>query len=165
MDRGPVHFEEIKKTNMKEDNEMYEINRSIKILVILVVVTAFGLFSNGLVQAGTLTDEDFVLLGRPVVVQGILSVDENDKWYLKADNEVYALHLGPQGYLVTRGFALKVGKKARAKGFLYENYLVVTELETDGKRAILRDETGCPFWMWTGCTSGCNATGLGSGRN
>jgi hypothetical protein len=77
-------------------------------------------------------------------------VQKNNEWGLKVGDEVLDIHLGPSEYRADKGLLLINGENATIKGFVYQNHVTVTSIETCGKSITLRDQTGRPAWAGQG---------------
>ncbi len=100
------------------------------------------------VRPATLKGRDIARFGQSTTLKGIL-MQIGEEWGLKVGDTVYAIHLGPREYRTSKGFFLKEGQEATAKGFVYKTNVAVTRIETGGKSIMLRDETGRPAWAGT----------------
>jgi hypothetical protein len=54
--------------------------------------------------------------------------------------------MGPSDFRASKGFVLKDGAEATVTGFIYNNDVSVTVMETDGQKIVLRDESGRAAW-------------------
>jgi hypothetical protein len=103
-----------------------------------------------------LKGKDYVRMGKVETLIGNL-VQKGDEWELKVGDTKYEIHMGPIDFRNTQGLILKEGAQAVVTGFVYNNDLSVTIIETGGKSVSLRDEFGRPAWAGSGF-------GKGSGR-
>jgi hypothetical protein len=99
--------------------------------------------------SSALKGRDYVRLGQMDILTGTL-VQKNNEWGLKVGDEVLDIHLGPSEYRADKGLLLINGENATIKGFVYQNHVTVTSIETCGKSITLRDQTGRPAWAGQG---------------
>ncbi len=111
----------------------------LSILVVVSVHTAV---------AADLKGRDIAHMGRKVKPEGVLK-PVGDEWVLVSGGKNYDLHFGPREYLASVGIVLKEGHEAVIRGFLYKDDVAVAHVETGGKAAVLRDESGRPTWSGT----------------
>lgn len=125
----------------------------------VIILSAFlvALLLPQIALADTLRGRDFVRLGEINTLHGTL-VQEGTEWTLRVSDKIYAIHLGPSEYRESNGYVLTDGAEATVKGFVYEQDVTVTTIETGGKVMTLRDETGRPAWAGT-------QFGKGSGKS
>lgn len=97
----------------------------------------------------TLKGRDYARLGTMDTLSGTL-VQKDNEWGLKVGEKVFDIHLGPIEYRTDRGFSLKNAEQATIKGFVYQDHVTVTSIETGGKSITLRDQTGRPAWAGQG---------------
>jgi len=99
--------------------------------------------------SSTLKGRDYARLGKMDVLTGTL-IQQDKEWRLKVGDSIYDIHLGPIEYRTNKAFILKNGEDAIITGFVYQNHVTVTSIETGGKSVILRDENGRPSWAGRG---------------
>lgn len=99
--------------------------------------------------SSTLRGRDYVRLGQMDILTGTL-VQKDNEWGLKVGDKVWDIHLGPVEYRDDKGLVLMNGEKATIKGFVYQNHVTVSSIETGGKSMTLRDQTGRPTWAGQG---------------
>ena len=116
-----------------------------KTLLSIAFLLAVTFFFNQSLFAGTLKGRDYVRMGKPVTVNGVL-VQNGPEWELKINDEIYEIHLGPAAYRESKGFTMKQGDPAVVSGFLYQKNIAVAEITTAGKTIVLRNSDGSPAW-------------------
>ena len=79
--------------------------------------------------------------------------EEGSEWYLKTDEDRYALHFGRALYLESTGIALEEGKQAEVRGLMEDDGLAVVSVELDSKRYDFRTDDGVPLWAGWGQTA------------
>jgi hypothetical protein len=99
--------------------------------------------------SSTLRGRDYARLGTMDTLMGTL-VQKDDEWGFKVGENVFDIHLGPSEYRTDRGFTLKNGEQATIKGFVYQNHVSVSSIETGGRSITLRDQSGRPAWAGQG---------------
>ncbi len=116
---------------------------------------------SGIVYAGTsqLKGRDYVRLGKLETHTGVF-VKLNDEWGLKTGDRVFEIHMGPAEYRAYKGFTVKEGENAKVSGFVYNNNLSVTIMESGGQFITLRDETGRPAWAGSDFSRGGGQDGV-----
>jgi len=98
-------------------------------------------------QNQNLKGRDFVRLGKMTMapLSGTL-LQKGDEWGLKVGDTEYDIHMGPIGYMASKGLSLKDGAEATITGFISSTDVSVATIETGGSSIVLRDETGRPAW-------------------
>jgi hypothetical protein len=99
--------------------------------------------------SSTLKGRDYARLGTLDTLSGTL-VQKDNEWGLKVGEKVFDIHLGPIEYRTDRGFTLKNAEQATIKGFVYQNHISVSTIETGGRSITLRDQSGRPAWAGQG---------------
>ncbi len=99
--------------------------------------------------SSTLRGRDYVRLGQMDILTGTL-VQKDNEWGLNVGDKSWDIHLGPVEYRTDKGLVLTNGERATIKGFVYQNHVTVTSIETGGKSMTLRDQTGRPAWAGQG---------------
>ena len=99
--------------------------------------------------SSTLKGRDYVRLGQMDSLTGTL-VQKDNEWGLNVEDKVWDIHLGPSEYRASKGLILINGENATIKGFVYQDHVTVTSIETGGKSITLRDQTGRPAWAGQG---------------
>jgi hypothetical protein len=123
-------------------------------LLVAVVFTSLFVSAGATEEkASRLYGRDYVSMGTLGVLSGVL-FEENDEWYLKANNGTYALHIGNHSYREETGIDLKADKNIDVTGFIYKNDVSVCTIVIEGKEYRFRDDDGRPKWA-----------GRGRGRN
>jgi hypothetical protein len=69
---------------------------------------------------------------------------------LRADDQIYDVHVGPSNYLSTSGFTFAVGDQIEVTGskitLIGAEAIVAREIKKDDKVLTLRDRQGIPSW-------------------
>ena len=120
-------------------------------------------------EPGQPSGRDFVQVGQKGSLTGIL-VYQNAEWFLRAGDELYALHMGPRDFMTDQGFVLRAGDQASIKAFFHNQDAAVVEITTNGRTMVLRDSSGRPAWSGTKYSQrrnygGGQGQGQGLGRN
>lgn len=118
-------------------------------VMLFLVVTGVWFSVSAGAEEKTLSGKDFVRLGKPGSVSGILQ-EQAGEWYLKAKNEVFALHFGNQDYRAKTGIQLESGKNAAVQGFVYGKDITVCTITIDKKKYEFRKADGTPLWSGSG---------------
>ena len=88
--------------------------------------------------------------GEITIMEGILISDNNGDWYLKAGNEKYLIHFGPDFYMDELKLDLKDNDKLKIEGFLYLNQIAPILFIHNNKEYRFWLKNGDSVWKNTG---------------
>lgn len=101
-----------------------------------------------------------------MTIEGSVASLVDDELTLETADGELTMHTGPEWYWESEGIAIEIGDQVEASGFYDEETFELAKLEniTTGQTALLRDETGRPFWAGRGGQGG-QGQGQGYGRS
>jgi hypothetical protein len=115
------------------------MTKKITIILLMVSTVTAGVFAHDL------KGKDIAETGKIVIVKGVLNLEDNEL-YLKTDDTIYTIHLGPEWYAEEIGFPKSSGESATVEGFAVAEDIAPLTIVVRGKTYTFRDEDGAPAW-------------------
>ncbi len=121
-------------------------------LLLLKVVFAISIYSDGTEVELRLRGRDFVRLGELGSVSGTLKMDKGE-WFLLTDDNIYEIHLGDHEHREKTGIKLEEGKVAEVTGFIYAQEdaayidIAVCTIKLNDNKYRFREDDGTPLWQ------------------
>jgi|GEM_PF-720433 len=125
------------------------------ILTVIIIFIVSSIIANN----SQLTGNDIVKLGTLETISGKLFEDD-EEWFIKADNGVIQLHFGPQEFLESKEVVLEGKKDFSLTGFLFESDMAVVNFVFNDELIELRTEKGEPLWKDSEFSNNRNKTYL-----
>jgi hypothetical protein len=113
------------------------------------VISTAAFSVNATESASKLSGRDFVSMGKLGALSGTLQ-EQDGEWYLRSNNESYALHIGNHTYRAETGIQLKNDVSVDVTGFIYEKDVSVSSIKMDNKEYRFRTDDGKPMWAGRG---------------